>query len=189
MHNQCRFHHAVREYLNTFECILNEMIQKMTEAELTDSISQNFIVQMIPHHQAAIEMSHNILQYTTDETLRGIASSIISEQTKSIQDMCRIKSACGACVNSEQELCEYQRQMNQIMELMFFRMRCACATNRNNCNFMWEMIPHHKGAIEMSKCTLDFDICPELKPILQAIITSQEKGVAQMKRLLCCLGC
>lgn len=40
------------------------MIQGMTDDELDESISHNFIVQMIPHHKAAIEMSQNLLQYT-----------------------------------------------------------------------------------------------------------------------------
>lgn len=54
------------------------MIQGMTEAELTGSISDNFIVQMIPHHRAAIEMSGNILKYTTSIPLQEIALGIIS---------------------------------------------------------------------------------------------------------------
>lgn len=41
----------------------------MTGVCLTDSISGNFIMQMIPHHTAAIEMSANILKYTTDPQL------------------------------------------------------------------------------------------------------------------------
>ena len=67
---------------------------------------------------------------------------------------------------------------------MFSRMNNACRGNDINWNFMREMIPHHEGAIQMSKNALYFPICPELVPILEAIITSQEKGVRQMKCLL-----
>lgn len=189
MNVPCRFNCTAREYLGIYHCILDEMIQRMTEAKLTNSISQNFIVQMIPHHQAAIEMSRNILRYTTNKPLQEIASGIIKEQTKSIQNMRSIQGICGRHTNSQQELCQYQEEMGQIMQTMFSRMKCACATNQNNCNFMWEMIPHHEGAIEMSRHTLNFDICSGLKPILESIITSQEKGVVEMKHLLGCLGC
>ena len=56
------FSNVTKRYLSRFDEILDEMIQGMTDAPLTDSISHNFIVQMIPHHQAAIQMSENHLR-------------------------------------------------------------------------------------------------------------------------------
>ena len=64
MQDQQRFSNVTKSYLCCFYGILEEMIENMTGAALTDSLSHNFIVQMIPHHRAAIEMSHNLLQYT-----------------------------------------------------------------------------------------------------------------------------
>lgn len=171
-------------YLNQFHCILNNMIRGMTGACLGCSISHNFIVQMIPHHRAAIEMSWNILNYTTDLSLQQIASRIITEQTQSIADMEEILYCCGTFCNCCQDLSAYENQMHQIMQTMFAEMSAAPSTNNINADFMREMIPHHEGAIRMSKTTLQYCICPELKPILTAIITSQERGVAQMKELL-----
>ncbi|MFR1761526.1 DUF305 domain-containing protein, partial [Frisingicoccus sp.] len=72
---------------------------------------------------------------------------------------------------------------------MFCDMGNARVTNQVNCDFMWEMIPHHRGAVEMSKNALRYHICPELRPILEAIITSQERGIRQMCHLLRCMGC
>ncbi len=180
---QCRFDADTKEYLHTFYCILDEMIWGMTSAELNDSISHNFIVQMIPHHQAAIQMSESILKYTENATLRSIASGIIEEQTKSIENMRRIEKTCGECCNTKQDLSRYQGRMEQILQIMFSEMKNARATNRISCDFMWEMIPHHEGAVKMSQNTLRYHICPELVPILQAIITSQERGIAQMEQL------
>lgn len=171
-------------YLTAFHCILDTMIQKMTEAELTDSISHNFIVQMIPHHRAAIEMSRNLLKYTTDIPLQNIALNIISEQTESIKNMEDILSRCQMQSNRRPELCMYQNRMDQIMQTMFKQMKDARPCNDINISFMREMIPHHRGAIEMSKNTLQYPVCPHLIPILRSIISSQEKGVAQMTELL-----
>lgn len=181
-HNQ--FSIVTTTYLSTFRCILGTMIKGMTSAELTNSISHNFIVQMIPHHRAAIDMSKNLLQYTTDIPLQNIALSIIDEQTKSIADMQDILPCCMRHLNYRQELFAYQQRMNQIMQHMFAQMDDAEPDNDINISFMREMIPHHMGAIEMSKTTLQYSICPELVPILNAIITSQEKGVEQMSELL-----
>lgn len=177
---------VTKNYLCCFYEILDEMIAEMTEAKLTDSLSQNFIMQMIPHHRAAIKMSENILQYTTFVPLQDIAKNIVAEQTKSIDNMQKIWTCCGQLTNSEQDLCLYQKEFCQITQTMFSQMRNACADNNINANFMREMIPHHQGAIRMSQNVLHYSVCSELDPILQAIITSQEKGVREMERLLRC---
>lgn len=175
---------AVRRYLCRFYEIRREMIRGMTCAALTDSISHNFIAQMIPHHRAAIAMAENLLPYTEFEPLRRIAEGIIEEQTKSIADMEAVLAGCGELSNTRQELCRYQREVCGIMRTMFFRMGHACSDGNINGDFMREMIPHHQGAIQMSKNALKYPICPELTLILRAIITSQEKGVGEMEALL-----
>lgn len=189
MHKECRLSEAAKAYLSRFNCILDEMINGMTTAELTDSISRNFIVQMIPHHQAAIEMSKNILKYTTLAPLREIAQNIITEQTKSIENMRKIERECSECINSKCDVDLYNRRVNQIMQIMFGAMGDAAATNNINSDFIREMIPHHRGAIEMSRNALQYDICCGLRPILNAIITSQQKGIMQMRQMLKYLNC
>ena len=183
------FSTVTKNYLSRYYEILDEMKQGMCEPALTESISHNFIVQMIPHHQAAIEMSNNLLQYTTFVPLQNIAAHIIASQTKSIADMRAALAQCSELPNTEQELCLYARRFEQITQTMFTDMGNATATNHLTCNFMREMIPHHRGAIQMAENTLRFPICPALVPILQSIITSQQEGVCKMERLLCSLNC
>ncbi len=171
-------------YLCRFYEILDEMIKGMNGAELTDSISHNFIVQMIPHHRAAIEMSENLLIYSELAPLRRIAQNIVKEQTESIEDMERALPRCEEFINTRRELCLYERRIDRIKQVMFSQMGNARADNDINADFMREMIPHHEGAIRMSENALRFPICPALVPILQAIITSQKRGVREMERLL-----
>lgn len=188
MDRQCMLNMNVQNYIREFYCILDQMIEGMTSAPLTNSISRNFIAQMIPHHRAAIEMSCNILRYTRNTRLQEIAFQIIQEQTKSIENMQEIECICRNCINCNQDLCSYQNTMDEIMQVMFTRMDHARCSNNIGANFIREMIPHHEGAIEMSNTILQYEICPQLKPILEAIITSQERGVSQMKELLQCLN-
>ncbi len=189
MNQSCRLYGTTETYLAAFYRILDEMICDMTGAALTDSIAHNFIVQMIPHHKAAIQMSENILKYKCNKSLQKIASNIIIEQTRSIENMRAIEAGCSRCTNTCQQLQAYQDKMNRIMQTMFAEMRCARATNCLDCDFMWEMIPHHEGAVRMSETTLQSHICSGLKPILEAIITSQKKGIREMQQLLCLLRC
>lgn len=109
-----QFSDVTKTYLCRFYKILDEMIKGMTNAELTNSLSHNFIVQMIPHHRAAIEMSENLLQFTTFVPLQRIAQNIILEQTKSIENMQKALPHCARLLNSEQELCLYDRRFRQI---------------------------------------------------------------------------
>ncbi len=176
-------------YLAEYSRILNNMINEMTSADLTDSISHNFIVQMIPHHRAAIEMSENVLKYTDNTELTEIANSIITEQTESINNMQNILNSCECLKNTTCEVRTYQRNVSRITGLMFSAMSNAFSDNCVNCNFIREMIPHHEGAVRMSENALRFSVCPELRPILSAIITSQRQGIRKMRCLASRLKC
>ena len=180
----CTLSNVTQRYLCAYRRILDEMRRGMTGAALTDSISQNFIVQMIPHHRAAIEMSENILQYTTCVPLQEIAEGIVTEQTQSIADMEAILPTCFMETNPTQVLCRYRREVDRIISTMLTAMDTACTDNNVSANFMREMIPHHRGAVELSRTALCYPICSGLRPILDAIIRSQTKGICQMQRLL-----
>lgn len=188
MNNENRLSTVTKDYLTQFHCILDEMTEDMTSATLNDSISENFIVQMIPHHHAAIAMSQNLLRFTTNISLQDIATETIARQTQGIDDMRDIMGACSRVTNCQQDICLCQRTTNQIMQTMFSSMDHAPCNNDINISFIKEMIPHHQGAIEISKTTLQYDISPDLVPILESIITSQEQGIHQMQQLLRCIN-
>lgn len=190
MNNMCQLSNNTRAYIEQYECTLMEMINNMSCAVLTDSISGSFITQMIPHHCAAIAMSENLLRYTTNIPLQNIALNIIKCQKKSIENMRCVYPKCQCCKNCPQELFRYKKKNNCILNNMFCEMKSACTDNNIDANFIREMIPHHKGAVCMSKNALCFTLCPELIPILESIIISQEEGICQMNQLLeqieCC---
>lgn len=184
MNSHCKLSNVTQDYLSVFYSILEEMIQGMTEAVLSDSISYNFIVQMIPHHLAAIEMSRNLLRFTTNIPLQNIAENIITEQTNSIQNMQEILCTCENFQNHDKHLCTYQENTERILQTMFCEMKQACSVNNVNASFMYEMIPHHRGAVRMSENALKYNICPGLEPILCSIIRSQKRGIREMEQLL-----
>lgn len=184
MRTSQRFSNNTIAYLDSYGEILGEMIQKMTAVLPTDSISGTFIMQMVPHHQAAIAMSRNLLQYTTCIALQEIAQSIIREQTKGIRQMEDALLGCQKSCNSDRELQGYFHNYQQITERMFTKMKQAQPANNINVSFIREMIPHHRGAVAMSRNTLAYPICRELTPILTSIITTQEQGIRQMEQLL-----
>ena len=46
-----------------------------------------FTAEMIPHHQAAIEMARIVLKHGKDEQAKKLAHDVIREQTREIADM------------------------------------------------------------------------------------------------------
>ena len=83
----CRLSDNTKRYLEHFYCILDEMTAAMTGAELTESISYDFIIQMIPHHRGAIRMSENALHYSICPELLPILEAIICSQKKGVREM------------------------------------------------------------------------------------------------------
>lgn len=189
MSHKCQLSNNTQTYLERYQEILCEMIKQMTSVVPTDSVSGSFIEQMIPHHRAAIEMSKNLLQYTTNVPLQNIALNIISSQEESIQQMLMSEPDCQTLPNTPVSLACYQRENSRILQTMFREMSSACADNNIDANFMREMIPHHRGAVQMSENALCNPLCPRLVPILSAIITSQKKGIREMQCLLRKIEC
>ena len=134
-----------KHYLCCYYQILDEMIQGITTAKLTQSISRNFIVQMIPHHRAAVRMCRNILEASDNTPVRRLAQRIITQQTQGIEAMEGLVDSCGQLINPQMDLRLYHRRMDLIFREMFTRMGGAPEGNRLNAIFLQQMIPHHRG--------------------------------------------
>ena len=166
-----------QEYLSRYYELLDTMIHSMTNAKLCESVSHNFIAQMIPHHQAAVDMSENLLKYTTCVPLQNLARKIIRTQTHGIDEMKKVLDCCSDQKNNQRENSLYNRCFEQICNKMFFEMSSVCYDNRINCNYIRQMVPHHCGGIAMAKNALRFCLCKPLKPMLCEMIESQQANL------------
>lgn len=172
-----------RKYLYRFDEIVNQMAEKMLSPEITNSITINFVECMIPHHQAAIYMSENLLEYTTYLPLQEIAKNIIKMQTEGIEKMEEIARTSYGFQNMPQEVKSYMGKYFEITKNMIERMKNAPKTIYINLNFTNEMIPHHEGAIAMCENLLNYRIDPRLKLVATSIIQEQSKGVQELKEI------
>ena len=178
-----------KHYLCCYYQILDEMIQGITTAKLTQSISRNFIVQMIPHHQAAVRMCRNLLEASDNTPVRRLAQRIITQQTQGIEAMEGLVDSCGQLTNPQMDLRLYHRRMDLIFREMFTRMGDAPEGNRLNAIFLQQMIPHHRGAVRMAHNALRYEVCTDLVPALRNIMDTQNREIRQMQSLLRRVGC
>lgn len=184
MKNTCLLSEDSKTYLCCFYQILDEMIQSMTTAGLTQSISHNFIVQMIPHRRAAIQMSQNILRFHPSQPVQRFAQRVIDQQTREIAQMEAALPAGSQLANPTADLRLCQRRMDLIYREMYAKMGSAPENNARAAVFLQQMIPHHQGAVRMAENALKYDICTELVPLLRAIAVRQRQDIAQMRSLL-----
>ena len=64
------------------------------------------------------------------------------------------------------------------------RMSAVPLTGDPDRDFLAQMIPHHEGAIDMSKVLLKDGVRPEVRRLAQEIIAHQEGEIQMMKRWL-----
>jgi len=178
---------AVTVYLDDYYEILNEMRRRMTSVTLTDSISRDFIVQMIPHHRAAVEMCENVLRYPVSEPIQTLARTIVSQQTRGIAELEALLTPCTSARNEPREVRRYLRRNAQILNALFYDMAHVSGVGIER-NFLREMIPHHEGAVRMSENALEFCVCLPLRPLLRGIIETQEREIVEMRQLLAGMG-
>lgn len=178
-----------KQYLCCYYQILDEMIQGITTAKLTRSLSHNFIVQMIPHHQAAVRMCRNLLQYSDDGAVRRLAQRITDQQTQGLQAMEGLLPDCGQPANPQMDLRLCHRRTELILRELFSQMGSAPEGNRLDLVFLRQMIPHHLGAARMAQNTLRYQVATGLAPVLRSTIDTHCKEVRQMRALLRRMGC
>ena len=178
-----------KRYLCCYYQILDEMIQGITTAKLTRSLSHNFIVQMIPHHQAAVRMCRNLLQYSDDGAVRRLAQRITDQQTQGLQAMEGLLPDCGQPANPQMDLRLCHRRTELILRELFSQMGSAPEGNRLDLVFLRQMIPHHLGAARMAQNPLRYQVATGLAPVLRSTIDTHCKEVRQMRALLRRMGC
>ena len=76
-----------KHYLNCYYQILDEMIQAITTARLTQSISHNFIVQVIPHHLGAVRLTQNALRHEVATPLPPLLRAIADTQRRELRQI------------------------------------------------------------------------------------------------------
>ena len=138
---------------------------------------------MIPHHQAAIYMCENLLQYTNYRPLQDIAHNIIKMQTTGIEQMKEIASTTSGFYNTRREINWYYRRYFQITKNMIEKMKNAPKCENINLDFVNEMIPHHEGAVEMCKNLLQYRIDPRLVTVAKSIIKEQSEGIKELEEI------
>lgn len=77
----------VTSYENCYLTIVKNMVEKMKNSLRIQNINVDFISEMIPHHEGAIQMCQNLLQYPVEQNLKIMVNTMMKEQTEEIKKL------------------------------------------------------------------------------------------------------
>lgn len=178
-----------KRYLCCYHQILDEMIQGISAAKLTQSISQNVIVQMLPHHRAAIRLCRNILEVSNDSGLRRLAQRIAAQTFQVMKELEAQLPDAARLVSPQMDLRLFQRRAELIFREMYAQMKAVPESNRLDALFLRQMIPQHRGAVHAARNALRYELSAGLVPVLRSVIDARSREAGQMQALLSRRGC
>ncbi|MCC6563867.1 DUF305 domain-containing protein [Candidatus Uhrbacteria bacterium] len=128
-----------------------------------------FLMQMIPHHQEAVDTSRYVLDRTDDPELQAFLQGIIDAQT---QEIAQMKSWHREWFGTEyRDDGRYQAMMPNLNGLSDARLVPA---------YLHGMVMHHMGAIDMARQLLGFTERTELVSFAEGVIQVQTEEIGWM---------
>lgn len=168
--------------------IMNSMHEEMMKNPLvqTNDIERDYLTNMIPHHQGAIDSSKLLLQHTKSEEMKKIATNIINAQEKEIQEFKEIleKNLYKKTQLNEEEYKKFVQEEKELMQKMMLLMGAVKESKNINKDFLEGMIAHHQGAVDASKQILFYSKDETIREIAKKIILDQEKEIQEFTQLL-----
>ena len=178
-----------KRYLCCYYQILDGMIQGVSAARFTQSISHNCIVQLIPCHRAAVRLCRNLLEVSNDSAVRRLAQRIAAREAETVEQLEAELTDAGQLTSPQMDLRLFQRRSDLIFREMYAQMGAVPEGNQVDVLFPRQMIPQRQGGLRVARTALRYEVSTGLAPILRSIIDTQSREVGQMRALLNQRGC
>lgn len=143
---------------------------------MQNNIDQHFIVQMIPHHEGAIEMARIALERSKRPEIISLANGIIEAQEKENAEMRAwyqewFGSAPPSGGMGPMHMGGMEGDVNVLREV---------SVTEFDREFIEQMIPHHEMAIMMANMLASATERDEMKQLADNILTSQSREIEMM---------
>jgi len=157
--------------------------QSLGVGGMGQNIDQHFIVQMIPHHEGAIEMAKVALERSKRPEILSLAQGIIEAQQKEIDDMrawyqawfSSTPPAGGFGMMGTMHMGGMTGDTNEL---------ASASAGEFDREFMLQMIPHHEMALVMASMLQASTQRPEMQQLADNILTSQAREIEMMRSWL-----
>ncbi len=152
---------------------------------------QLYIAMMVPHHQSIIAMAQVAQGRLSDERLRTMAETIITDQEREVAELRGYRDmiygsprtmSMDAMMNMMIERMPGMGDMDEMAMLMDAEALVAafCAAEDPDLAFIDLTIPHHQMAIDASMVAYLQAVHPEIKEIAKGVIEAQEREIEEL---------
>jgi uncharacterized protein (DUF305 family) len=179
---EMKMHQMHANEQNIYLKMMDAMMNKMEPAAKEHLLTINFLKQMIPHHEGAIEMAKYEVQHGKDFSMIQLAKSIEAEQNIEVQQMKLLLKKTPT--DTAKRTAGYNLLMHESMETMMHNMPPNAILKNTDEAFARVMIPHHRAAVDMAKAVIRFTKDTEVIAIAKYIISTQQVEIEQMSSFL-----
>ena len=156
--------------MNAMMAIVQPVLEKLSGK----TFDRAFLSMMIPHHQAALDMSRAVLPSSKDAQVKTWANAIIKSQQAEIGTMTALLKPLGGSVSKMAAMMDGMKNMGRMVK-----------TAKNpDVAFVQGMLPHHSSAIDMAKVALQRSSDPKVLKIAQDIVLAQAKEMYDFRSWL-----
>jgi uncharacterized protein (DUF305 family) len=150
------------------------LMNHMDHASMNVTTEEDFIREMIPHHQEAVDTSREVLaRGATLPQIKALAENIILSQEREINDM---KAWYKNWYDKEyQPSGTYQPMMRDLS---------ALSGKELDRVYLEDMIIHHEGAVHMAQVLQPFIERDEMEKLIETILITQSEEINLMKEIL-----
>lgn len=141
-----------------------------------------FVQMMIPHHEQAVEMSELAPGRASDPRVLDLASRIAAAQAPEIAQMRAMLERWD--VPEMMDHSGHDMPMAGMVSDEDLAALEGASGAEFDRRFLEHMIEHHEGAVDMANDALADGADPELRTLLQEIVTAQEAEIAEMQAIL-----
>ena len=173
-----------KRYLCCYYQILDGMIQGVSAAKLTQSISHNYIVQLLPQHRSAVRLCRNLLEVSNDGNLRRLAQRIAARETEAVGQLEAALAEADQLTSPQMDLRLFQRRTDLIFREMYAQMGAVPEGNRLEVLFLRQLLPQRQGGLCAARTALQYEVSAGLAPVLRSAIDARSQELVQLRAML-----
>ncbi len=174
----------VSAYLKEQNTILADMMINMSVQE-SGSAELDFLIGIIPHYEAAIDITKSYLKYGgKNKELKKLAKEIIEEYSEETIEMRMLLKEIERLAITDKE--SERTYLNSYNKMIASHQDMAHETETASdveSAYIEGMVIHHQMAVDMAEAILKTTLHDEIKDMAEDIIEMQREEISQMEEI------